>query len=933
MGQQGINYFYTGVLGLNQDSLRVFYDFNSGDSNHLLSIPIGNAEHSGLINGNSGDFFGDLGSGNFYNKSVKIANSTGIFSNTATFIVTQEKTGQNGGTIFSNFEDNSFKSGYYFGINDANKFYWGYDNNGNPSIKTSLKNLSDKNAWALKLENNSVSFCYYNNNTLQLEKESWAINSTTLLPSDQWYVGSGKNLKPYDHFIDNFIYIDRSISDSNLTRLFSGIWNDASGNFSQYLPYETGQITGYTNTITGITGILSTSQVFSGNFTGTSTVEVYTISGLTGTILEGGTELQFLQNLPQYCVGRDEQPIYWEKNVDIETTGITGYQRYLSGTRDVNVVTPVYIQQNETGYISSGTTSVPLYNTGDPADFLTSGQIVTTPNYPYLNSFGMKSVSYIGLPQTGYFESLSVTGNPLQTYYNKIAQYNFGQLNFQTDKAYNSGQVDIFKDGLIQSTGGYTITGEFFNGGVLIAKDYYISGRNIYFAASSSSNQVIYDTNNTGNKFYAGGQNIVYYSGEPVFYSGELVYYGSGIDYSSSGTLPIEVSSNLFFLNGRKLVSGVDYSGLNGFFAATNYTQSISGEIRSLEIRPDQIKLAKKYSSGECFDLIGAAPNPKAVFSFRKVNPNYTGFCCDLKRAIDNQTSGIRFKNGYVDFNSMESFCGTGNGYMSGWYDQGPQGFKVSGEGSLPLLVSSGSVVTGAIFNESKLFSSNNFGLSSGDAMTTIFNANLYNNDTYTTLWSQNDFSSFNCFAVGVRNVSGIRAYTAIWNAIGSFNDDEEIDLNRDYSLAVYTPTIRQQATGGAYFWIDGSGVGSAGTSTSKGNLVDKPLCVGGFGNLGGSYWDGKINEILIYDSNITGQIPSISENMSQFWANPKPCDKYFQINTGTFLRGTSINWLNGVRISKDKFLEHGSVDLINGSQILTSGNTGFFINNTDFWN
>ena len=746
MGQQGINYFYTGVLGLNENNLKVFYDFNSGDSNHILSIPIGNSEHSGLINGNSGDFFGDLGSGNFYNKSVKIANSTGLFSNTATFIVTQEKTGQNGGTIFSNFEGNSFKSGYYFGINDANKFYWGYDNNNSPSIKTSLKNLSDKNAWALKLENNSVSFCYYNNNTLQLEKESWGINSATLLPSDQWYIGSGKNLKPYDHFIDNFIYIDRSISDSNLTRLFSGIWNDASGNFSQYLPYETGQITGYTNAITGITGILSTSQVFSGNFTGTSNVEVYSISGLTGTILEGGTELQFLQNLPQYCVGRDEQPIYWEKNVDIETTGITGFQRYLSGIRTINTVTPVYIEQNETGYLSSGITSLPLYNTGDPADLLTSGQTILTPDYPYLNSFGMKSVSYIGLPQTGYFESLSVTGNPLQTYYNKIAQYNFGQLNFQTDKAYNSGQVDVFLNGLIQSTGGYSITGDFFNASVQISGDYYISGRNIYFKDPvNSSHILLYD----------------------IFDSGDKQYFESG-DYSSSGTLPLDVSSNLFFLTGRKLVSGVDYSGLNGFFAATDYIQSISGEIRSLEIRPNQNYLQNLTQSN------------RYNFSF-----------------------GVDFLSGTTGINPDFEI-------LSGIYDGDPSTIDYFSNPSGQFILESGIYGTGFIETETGNY---------------IYPA-------YT----------------GWQIYSGVETYDVRFN------------------------------------------------------LYPEPPV---------DNW----------------------ENGTEFLLGWQPSGLVGLMTGQTFLRDTSINWVNGVRVDRSKFLEHGSVDLLNGNQVLTNGTTGFFSNNTDFWN
>jgi hypothetical protein len=551
MAQNGINYYYTGVLGLNQDSLKVFYDFESGDSNYILSVPIGNAEHSGQILGNSGDFFGDMSSGNFYNNGIKIANSTGIFSKNATFIVTQEKTGINGGTIFSNFEGGNFKSGYHFGINDANKFYWGYQDDQDPVIETALTTLSDKNAFAVKLEENNVSFCYYNNNTLQFEKSSWGINSDTLLPSDQWFIGTGKNLKPYDHSIDNFIYVNRALPDASLIRLFSGLWNESSGNFSGYLPYETGQITGYTTTITGITGILNTTQEFSGNFTGQSQIEVYQFIPQTGVILPGGTELEFLQNMPQFCTNREEQPIYWEKNVTVESTGITGVEKVFSGFSTIDQVTPVYNEVIETGFISSGEVLQPIYNTGNANDIIFSGSISNIPDIPYLNSFGMKSVSYLGQNGDGVFESLSSTGTPLQNYYNKLATYNFSNLTFQTDATYNSGYVDVFLNGLIQSTGGYAITGEFFNAGVEISGDYFISGKNIYFKdAVSNSDILLYDIRNSGDKLYF-----------------------DETDYSISGTLPVDVNGKLFFNTGVKLISGLDYTGNNGLFYSIRGTQ------------------------------------------------------------------------------------------------------------------------------------------------------------------------------------------------------------------------------------------------------------------------------------------------------------------------------------------------------------------------
>ena len=52
-----------------------------------------------------------------------------------------------------------------------------------------------------------------------------------------------------------------------------------------------------------------------------------------------------------------------------------------------------------------------------------------------------------------------------------------------------------------------------------------------------------------------------------------------------------------------------------------------------------------------------------------------------------------------------------------------------------------------------------------------------------------------------------------------------------------------------------------------------------------------------------------------------------------TFLRGTSISWLDGVRVNKGMYLDHGlNSDLYQGNQALNNGLTGFFVSSEDFW-
>ncbi len=263
-------------------------------------------------------------------------------------------------------------------------------------------------------------------------------------------------------------------------------------------------------------------------------------------------------------------------------------------------------------------------------------------------------------------------------------------------------------------------------------------------------------------------------------------------------------------------------------------------------------------------------PNPKAILSFRKTNHNYFGDCIKVKRSSDSQTKEIPFFENFINISEIESFCGSSTGYLDAWYDQSLNDYHVYLTGSNAPVVWDGEIFkTGAIFqNTSLLRSSQNFGLSNSDNLSTIISANLYSQRQYSTIWSQAGRNTFGRrLAMSVPSAySGIA--TDVWGPRGSVVSGHKIDLNQNYVFGIHHRTYQETITGGAYFWVDGQNYPSSGyNGTASLDLQDGALWVGGFTNLSNGYWDGQIQEIIIYDSNITGEFESIGKDALKYWS------------------------------------------------------------------
>jgi len=102
-------------------------------------------------------------------------------------------------------------------------------------------------------------------------------------------------------------------------------------------------------------------------------------------------------------------------------------------------------------------------------------------------------------------------------------------------------------------------------------------------------------------------------------------------------------------------------------------------------------------SAQNTLDKVGltAASPASAAYSLRKLSSSYLGYACRVRRSSDNATQDIGFTaGGDLDAASLLSFTGSGDGFISIWYDQSGNGLDLTQTDitKQPRIVSAGSI-------------------------------------------------------------------------------------------------------------------------------------------------------------------------------------------------------------------------------------------------
>ena len=113
-------------------------------------------------------------------------------------------------------------------------------------------------------------------------------------------------------------------------------------------------------------------------------------------------------------------------------------------------------------------------------------------------------------------------------------------------------------------------------------------------------------------------------------------------------------------------------AGGPGAFSETILFSSVLSDADRQLIDSNQIRY---YAVTNPLDKVGAlTANPAAAFSLRQLSSGYAGKAVQVRRSSDNTVQDIGFTTaGDLDTTALKTFVGSGNGYVSTWYDQSGQ--------------------------------------------------------------------------------------------------------------------------------------------------------------------------------------------------------------------------------------------------------------------
>jgi hypothetical protein len=581
------------------------FDFISGLNPNLVyperSVTFG---LTGFLN-NSQNFYINSGYGNFNGNTSITFNKNINFGDNYTFLFSYEKLRKGDEILFSSFtgETSIQKSGFYVGINDANKIYFTYWNPVEGAFTfTYSKILSDKNLILINRNNDGLSIGKYNNNKKEFELETFEIYRNVIQQSNILSIGGN-----FSGLMDRF-YLLNNVSLIYIDTIVSGLYASPSGaqGFTETVCYQTGYTIESGYLTTGITGsFLSGFLTGEYKITGTQQIQTgYCYQAVTGYRNE--ERGQFIDN----C-GR--QQIIYEK---IPLTGEKCDYWFIESPASGWIPSTGFLRIDLTGFLS-GITGVTITGLQCDSFFVVTGDVSYIIDKNYLKSFSYSEASLIFNVNSNK-DIIEIYKEPFNLDYldyNQPLRYNsLFQNYFYLDRVFNTpNEILLFANGQVLIDSGYRLEYSGYEEVRIPNFDYFLTG----------------DYIETERNF--GDRDFLFYD----YFTGDFnAFIITG--HTSGDPINIDFSNRFVYLNGQKLVSGVHY-------------HTVSGHILNINLSGNNVIVTKKISN----NLNYISGNIGTL----SINNEFNNYCSQL------YFNGVRQKlfNNYIENSKFDKISGTFN--------------------------------------------------------------------------------------------------------------------------------------------------------------------------------------------------------------------------------------------------------------------------------
>ena len=283
--------------------------------------------------------------------------------------------------------------------------------------------------------------------------------------------------------------------------------------------------------------------------------------------------------------------------------------------------------------------------------------------------------------------------------------------------------------------------------------------------------------------------------------------------------------------------------------------------------------------------LLNTYSGAAAAYSLRLLDNTYSGNAIKVRRSSDNAEQDIAFVNNELDTASLETFAGSGDAFVTTWYDQSGNGNDATQTtaSSQPKIVTSGSTLLRGGkpsmqfdgVNDNFITSQNNpFTFTGGVSMIHASYKNATSYKSYETILSANgNGSTRQKMALGYGNSGSVSPKptisTDIWFPSG-IQYDGTIGVNERHLIGFYISNwSTHRSTGLSNLRLNGSDL------TTKPYTNAEPTALGtGHIKIGvfletltGSFFGGEIQEVIAYASDKNSDRVGIETNINDFYS------------------------------------------------------------------
>lgn len=275
------------------------------------------------------------------------------------------------------------------------------------------------------------------------------------------------------------------------------------------------------------------------------------------------------------------------------------------------------------------------------------------------------------------------------------------------------------------------------------------------------------------------------------------------------------------------------------------------------------------------------------AFSLRKLRTTYTGSAIRVRRSSDNTSLDIGFINNQLDTTSLLSFVGSGDGFVSIWYDQTGSGYNFTQNTSSlqPKIVSSGVLLTKnskptILFNGTSNYlyvpsSQNYYGFfhKTGQSYVSIVGYSRVQKVAY-FLCNNNGTSGqigYSLYTLADKNIGVLATKGSPGSAVFS-NVSTNTPLTTDslYLITNHNDPANSTASLRSSTYFNNNSAISNNTSTNSPTTIDAsaPLHLGSGSQAPlENYFDGGMSEIIIYNSNQSANRTGIATDINSYYS------------------------------------------------------------------